>query len=78
MEKHFDGFVYRANWGSVNELIATRQPKGYGAAVRNLAGLRDLAARAGTTAEFSRRIGALREAQVRKQAFVFRLDQAGL
>jgi len=79
-EKHLDALASRAPelWASVDALIATRQPKNYDAAVRHLVDLRDLAKRGGTTAEFARRIAALREAQVRKQAFVTRLDPAGL
>jgi len=79
-EKHLDALASRGPelWASVNELIATRQPKNYDAAVRHLVDLRDLATRQGTMAEFARRIAALREAHVRKQAFVTRLDPAGL
>jgi hypothetical protein len=79
-EKHLDALVGRVPelWASVEGLIATRQPKSYDAAVRHLVDLRDLAKRGGTTAEFVRRIAALREAHVRKQAFVTRLGPAGL
>jgi len=79
-EKHLDALASRGPelWASVNELIATRQPKSYDAAVRHLIDLRDLATRQGTMAEFARRVAALREAHVRKQAFVTRLGPAGL
>ena len=79
-EKHLDALAGRGPklWANVDELIAARQPKNYDAAVQHLVDLRDLATRQGTTAEFVRRIAALREAQVRKQAFLVRLDQVGL
>jgi hypothetical protein len=66
-----------SNWNRVAALVATKQPKAYEEAVVVLADLRDLAARK-DSADFHRRLRALRAEHVGKQAFIRRLRGAGL
>ncbi len=62
---------------SVNNLIATRQPKSYDEAVQLLVDLRDLSRRNDGT-DFHVRLEALRAEQARKPSLIHRLDRAGL
>jgi hypothetical protein len=61
----------------VESLIAAKQPKSYDQAVELVADLRDLAARQ-DSADFRRRVEALRLAHARKSTLIERLDKAGL
>ena len=78
-ENHLDGLVGReaSLWAEVDSLVATTQAAGYDQALRHLLDLRDLDAR-GSGGDFRLRIEALRQANTRKQAFIKRLDKAGL
>jgi hypothetical protein len=64
-------------WGQVEELIATKQPKGYDEVLTLLADLRDLAAR-DDGGDFRRRLDALRGRHARKVTLINRLRKAGL
>jgi hypothetical protein len=79
-EKHLDGLVGREEeiWSRVGALVETKKPTEYDQAVRLLADLRDLAARAGVSEGFAMRILDLREQHARKPSLLKRLDQAGL
>jgi len=78
-EKHLDSLVGREAklWVEIDDLIATRQPKGYEQAVKLLVDLRDLDAR-GEGGNFRPRIEALRQTQTRKPSFIEKLRKAGL
>lgn len=67
-----------ALWRQVEDHIGRKQPKEYDRAVAILADLRDLAAREAKGAEFSARIGELRDRHASKPSFMERLDKAGL
>lgn len=65
-------------WRRVDALIATKRPGDYAAAVALLQDLRDVGERNGRTAEFTRRLSALREAHAKKPSFLARLKGARL
>lgn len=65
-------------WATVEDLIGTRLPKDYAAAVSLLVDLRDLAARPNAAAGFPTQLAALRAAHARKPALLDRLTKAGL
>ena len=65
-------------WRQVSTLIATTRPKDYDAAVVLLRDLRDVSARAGTSAEFTRRMGQLHQQHQRKPSLIDRMRRAGL
>ncbi|MBI4659651.1 MAG: hypothetical protein HY735_12495 [Verrucomicrobia bacterium] len=79
-ERHLDAVAGRVPelWKTVDDLIATKLPKNYDAAVLHLVDLRDLATRHGTQADFAERIAAVRDAQSRKPSFIDRLNRIGL
>jgi len=65
-------------WNEVEDLIATKQPKGYDHTVKLLLDLRDLAARKGKRDDFGARLDGLRAAHPRKPSLINRLERAGL
>src|SRR5262249_52865983 len=65
-------------WEQVSTLIGNTRPKDYDAAVVLLRDLRDVSARAGTSADFTRRIHELHQQHQRKPSLVDRMHQAGL
>ncbi|MGH8633987.1 MAG: hypothetical protein ACRET7_07635 [Burkholderiales bacterium] len=65
-------------WDKVDQLIATKQPKKYDAAVRLLSDLRELAARARKDQEISARLRRIQMQHERKPTFISRLRKAGL
>jgi hypothetical protein len=65
-------------WATVDQLIATRQPKEYDRAVSLLQDLRDLAVRAGTSSAFSQHMSALYRRHKRKPSLVARFEKAML
>lgn len=65
-------------WRQIETLVATRRPGDYDAAITLLKDLRELGARKGRSADVTRRIRALREAQATKPSFLERLRRAGL
>jgi hypothetical protein len=65
-------------WNQVEDLIATKQPKGYDHAVKLLLDLRDLAACKGKMDDFEARLDGLRAAHTRKPSFIDRLRKAKL
>jgi hypothetical protein len=67
-----------AAWSRVDELIGTRKPSGYDAAVRLLIELRDLSDRANRRHDFTPRAEQLRQAHARKPSLIDRLNRAGL
>ena len=79
-EKELDRLVGKeeALWSEVDKLVGLRQPGKYDAALRALLNLRELAKRAGTETDFSRRVAALAETHERKRAFIERLKDAGM
>jgi hypothetical protein len=79
-QKHLDALAGREAhlWTKVEELVATRLPKSYDLAIEHLVDLRDLAARKGEQAGFSRHLTNLREAHARKPSFIGRLHDRGL
>ena len=78
-EQHLNALVGREArlWAEINTLVATTQAAGYDQALQHLLDLRDLDARS-IGGDFRLRIKALRQANARKQAFIKRLDKAGL
>jgi hypothetical protein len=78
-EKHLKSLEGKedALWSKVEALVATKLPRNYDEAVETLADLRDLAARASTSA-FSTRLRTLRDKHASKRAFLQRLDRKGL
>ena len=79
-QKHLDSLAGREPelWTKVEELAATKLPKSYDLAVQHLVDLRDLAARKGAEADFSRHLAMLREAHARNPASSERLQDKGL
>jgi len=79
-QKHLDALTGRESelWTQVDQLAATKLPKSYDLAVQHLVDLRDIAARKGEEADFSRRLAILREVQSRKPSFIGRLRDKGL
>jgi hypothetical protein len=65
-------------WANVEDLVATRLPKNYEAAVSLLVDLRDLAVRANEASGFRARLDALRSACARKTGLIDRLTKASL
>jgi hypothetical protein len=65
-------------WSRVDELIGTRTPSGYDAAVRLLIELRDLSDRADRRHDFTPRAEQIRQANTRKPRLIERLNRAGL
>ncbi|MEN8653015.1 hypothetical protein ABCR94_21075 [Streptomyces sp. 21So2-11] len=65
-------------WRDVEELIGQKKPAPYDLAVTLLKDLREIHSRAGSRAEFDRRVGALREAHRQKPSLMDRFDGAGL
>jgi hypothetical protein len=65
-------------WDQVDELIATKRPKDYDAAVTLLQDLQALAGREGEIFEFSEQMTRLRERHARKPSLIDRFDRIGL
>lgn len=65
-------------WKEVHDLIATRAPKSYDAAVRHLVDLREVLHEQGRTEEMQRRVADLRAQHGKKDTLLKRLDAAGL
>ena len=65
-------------WNQVVELIATKRPKDYDAAVTLLLDLQALAVREGEIFEFAEQMTRLRERHARKPSLIDRFDRAGL
>jgi hypothetical protein len=65
-------------WLQVSTLIDTKKPKDYDTAIVLLRDLRDVSARAGTSAEFTRRMGQLHQQHQRKPSLIDRMHRAGL
>ena len=66
------------SWNQVDELIATKRPKDYDAAVTLLLDLQALAVREGEIFEFAEQIARLRERHARKPSLIDRFDRARL
>ena len=66
------------SWNQVDELIATKRPKDYDAAVTLLLDLQALAVREGEIFEFAEQMTQLRERHARKPSLIDRFDRAGL
>lgn len=67
-----------AAWSRIDEMIATRKPSGYDAAVGLLTDLQALAERDGRHDMFLRRSTALRQTHARKPSLIERLNRAGV
>lgn len=67
-----------APWRDVEAFVSSKRPFDYGRAVALLTDLYAIAERAGTGADFRRRIDELRLRHVRKRSFLERLSRAGL
>jgi hypothetical protein len=67
-----------AAWSRVEEMIATRKPAEYDAAVTLLTDLHALAERDGRRHTFTQRSTALRQTHTRKPSLIERLNRAGL
>ncbi len=67
-----------AAWSRVDELIATRKPADYDAAVTLLTDLRALAERKNLDDAFASRITALRQTHARKPSLIERFNRAGI
>ncbi|MFI5938501.1 hypothetical protein [Actinoplanes sp. NPDC051494] len=65
-------------WNQVDELIATKRPKDYDAAVTLLLDLQALAVREGEIFEFAEQMTRLRERHARKPSLIDRFDRARL
>lgn len=65
-------------WNQVDELIATKRPKDYDAAVTLLLDLQTLAVREGKIFEFAEQMTRLRERHARKPSLIDRFDRARL
>jgi predicted metal-dependent HD superfamily phosphohydrolase len=65
-------------WNQVDELISTKRPKDYDAAVVLLRDLQALAARQGEIFEFAEQMTRLRERHARKPSLIDRFDRARL
>jgi hypothetical protein len=65
-------------WNQVDELIATKRPKDYDAAVTLLLDLQALAVREGEIFEFAEQMMRLRERHARKPSLIDRFDRARL
>ncbi|BEL09328.1 hypothetical protein Q0Z83_075190 [Actinoplanes sichuanensis] len=65
-------------WNQVDELIATKRPKDYDAAVTLLLDLQALAVREGEIFEFTEQMTRLRERHARKPSLIDRFDRARL
>jgi hypothetical protein len=65
-------------WGQADELIATKRPKDYDAAVTLLLDLQALAIREGEIFEFAEQMARLRERHARKPSLIDRFDRARL
>jgi len=79
-EKALEAIAARgsAAWEQVDQLFATRRPTDHAAGVRLLVDLREVARRQGTEAEFTRRLGQLRERNARRAGLISRMDKEGL
>ncbi|HYH99832.1 hypothetical protein [Hyalangium sp.] len=79
-EKELEALAARepTAWKQVDELFATRRPKDHAAGVQLLVGLREVARRRGTEAQFSRRLSQLRERNARRAGLISRMDREGL
>jgi hypothetical protein len=64
-------------WRHVDQLVATRKPVDYDAAVALLRDLRDVSRREGQTEAYELRVAHLRQIHQRKITFIDRLDRAG-
>lgn len=65
-------------WADVADLIATKKPGSYDAAVRLLTDLAEINRRRGRSAQFAERLAELRAAHQRKPSLIERLDAADL
>jgi hypothetical protein len=65
-------------WDQVDELIATKRPKDYDAAVTLLLDLQELTVRAGEVFEFAEQMTRLRERHARKPSLIDRFNRARL
>ncbi|WP_406074690.1 hypothetical protein [Micromonospora sp. NBC_01638] len=79
-QRHLDTLAsdQPAAWQRVDELIATKKPREYDAAVQLLVDLRDLGERDGDVASFRYRLADLRAVHARKPSLLERLNLAGL
>ena len=68
----------RQTWQRVDALIGTTRPVDYNAAVTLLVDLRDVSRRKRRAAEFTQRIGALRDTHAKKPSLLSRLSKAGM
>ncbi|MEV0425508.1 hypothetical protein [Micromonospora sp. NPDC050495] len=79
-QRHLDTLAVDrpAAWQRVDELIATKKPREYDAAVQLLVDLRDLGERDGGSSSFRHRLAELRAVHARKPSLLERLNLAGL
>ncbi|MDG4793605.1 hypothetical protein [Micromonospora sp. WMMD1082] len=79
-QRHLDTLAVDqpAAWRRVDELIATKKPREYDAAVQLLVDLRDLAEGHGDSGLFQQRLAELRAVHARKPSLLERLNLAGL
>lgn len=79
-ERHLEALAKReaAAWRKVDDLVATKQPNNYDAAVKLLCDLRDLGVLKGRAEKVEARILQLRGEHARKPTFLERLKKAGL
>ena len=78
--KHLDKIAGREPqlWNEVENLISTKQPKGYDSAVELLVDLRDLASRKNEKEEFQARLDSIHVAHARKPSLIERLRKVSL
>jgi hypothetical protein len=79
-QRHLDALAVDqpAAWQQVNNLVATKKPREYDAAVQLLVDLRDIGERDGNTALFQQRLAELRMVHARRPSLLERLELAGL
>ena len=65
-------------WADVADLIASKKPSSYDAAIRILTDLAEISRRRGTSAKFVERLAEIRSTHQRKPSFIDRLNAAGL
>lgn len=65
-------------WADVADLIATKKPNSYDAAVRLLTDLAEISRRRGRSTQFAERLAELRATHQRKPSLIERLDAADL
>ena len=79
-ERYLDDLAKQSEeaWGTVEHLIATKQPKKYDEAITLLKDLRELAARDGNSHEHSARLKHIQKQHEAKPSLIGRLRKAGL